>query len=284
MPAPNLTHLDLITSRRHDGNAQFPNWFGLDFPKLGVLEVSGIEVWSEVVGANLTCITINYSFNPVSLKRCISYSPNLKALVIHCVRDLDDPDPSTWQRIALPPGISLSVEYSDACPRILALFSLPGDGHVKVKPFVHSLHNISLLSYIPTDLSHLQNLRVLTRLHMKTRFDGWVALELRFFRLDQVAFEINIEFSFDDQRMAQQMTSPAMWFLRDLHRIVLREVEELFMEGFVGALEPRAAELLALLRGMPGLTRLITNDGNEEALRSALDSLGYQTVVVRAEG
>ena len=75
-----------------------------------------------------------------------------------------------------------------------------------------------------------------------------------------------------------------MWYLGDLHQITLGEVEELLMEGFAGPLEPLETELVAFLERMPRLTKLITNDGNEEALRFALDSLGYRAVVVRAEG
>jgi len=80
--------------------------------------------------------------------------------------------------------------------------------------------------------------------------------------------------------MAQQKASPVMWFLGNLHRIVLRGVEEVRMEGFVRRLEPQEAELLAFLMRLPALKRLVTTDGNEEKPRSALDSLRYPAVAV----
>ena len=71
-----------------------------------------------------------------------------------------------------------------------------------------------------------------------------------------------------------------MWFLGDLHRIALRGVEELWMEGFFGPLEPQETELLTLSKRVPALTRLTTTGGNEESLRSALDSLGCRVIAI----
>ena len=71
-----------------------------------------------------------------------------------------------------------------------------------------------------------------------------------------------------------------MGFLDNLEGIVLREVGELRMEGFVGSLEPQADELLAFFGRMPVLTRVITADKNEEKLRSVLDVLDSRAAVV----
>ena len=146
----------VYTAKRKQG-------FGLEFTKLRTLKVSMIEAWPEIVGRNLTRITIRSRLNPMSLKRCISYSPNLKVLGIHEIRTFGDPDTSTWQRIALPPGARLKIKHSNKMiPQILAVFSLPGDGHIKVEHRIVSvprmpLPRIPLLSYIlPVDLSHLQ--------------------------------------------------------------------------------------------------------------------------------
>ena len=77
--------------------------------------------------------------------------------------------------------------------------------------------------------------------------------------------------------------SLVMRFLCELHQIVLRGVEELRMDGFVGGLAPQEAELLGFLKGMPALKRVITTDGNEAQLLSVLDSLGCQAIVVKVE-
>jgi hypothetical protein len=253
-------------------------------PKLRVLKVRGVEGWPEIVGTNLTRITLNYSFIPRVLKRCIPYSPHLKVLKIQSIWNLDDLDLTAWQRIALPPGIHLVVQGSRICPRIIALFALPRDGHLRVRPSVYSISNKPSLSYVlPTEISHLRNLRTLTRLHIKAHIDVGVALELKCFRLDQPAFDVNVKYTLEGRTMMGQRASSVMWFLGNLHQVVLRRVEELRMEGFIGSLEPQGTEFLTFLKGMPALTKLITTDGNEETLRSALDSLGCRVVVVRAE-
>ena len=281
-PAPNLTHLDLAVLL--DKAVSFPNLFGLEFPKLRVLEVTRVQGWPEVVGANLTHIIINASLNPWLLKDCILYSSNLKVLELQGIWDFNKPDLSTWQRINLPPGTHLSIQHTHMCPQLLALFALPRDGHIKARPSMISAPKEPLLFYVlPTEVSHLQNLRTLTRLHMKARFDIRVALELRCFRLNRPAFEVDIGYSFESRTMVQHKASPVMWFLRNLHRIVLRGVEELRMDGFVGRLEPQEVELLAFLRRMPLLTRVITTDSNEGTLRSVLDSLGCRAVIITEE-
>jgi len=281
-PAPNLTHLDLAVLLVKP--ISFPDLFGLEFPKLRVLEVTRVEGWPEVVGANLTHIIINASLNPWLLKECILYSSNLKVLELQGIWDFDKPDLSTWQRITLLPGVHLSIQHSQMCPQILALFALPRDGHIRVRPSMSSAPKEPLLFYVlPTEISHLQNLRMLTRLHMKARFDIRVALELKCFRLNRPAFEVDIGFSFESRTIVQQKASPVMWFLRNLHRIVLRGVEELRVDGFVGRLEPQEVELLTFLKRMPALTRVITTDGNEGTLRSVLDSLGSRAIVIRGE-
>jgi hypothetical protein len=282
--APNLTHLELAASLPYEEPISFPSLFGLEVPKLRVLKVRGVEGWPEIVGANLTRITINYFLIPRVLKRCIPYSPNLKILKFQSIWDLDDLDFTAWQRIALPPGIHLVVQDSRMCPRIIALFALPRDGHLRVRPSVYSISNKPSLSYVlPTEISHLHNLRTLTRLHIKAHIDVGVALELKCFMLDQPAFDVNVKYTLESRTMMGQRASSVMWFLGNLHQVVLRRVEELRMEGFIGSLEPQGTEFLTFLKGMPALTKLITTDGNEETLRSALDSLGCRVVVVRAE-
>ena len=283
-PAPNLTHLELAAFLPVEKTISFPNLFGLDFPKLRVLKVSGVEAWPEIVGANLTSITINVSFDPQLLKRCIPYSPNLRVLKFRSIWEFTKPDLSAWPRIALPPRVSIVIKSSRMCPHILALFSLPRDGHIKVEPPVRLVPTVPLLSYVlPTEISHLQNLRTLTRLHMKTRLDAKATFGLKCFKLDRPAFEVDVEYPFGSRAMAQKNASPVMWFWGSLHQIVLRGVEELRMEGFVGPLEPQAAELLAFLKRMPALLRLVTTDDNEEIFRSTLDSLGCQAVVIRVD-
>jgi hypothetical protein len=279
-PAPNLTHLKLVAFLPHPPTS-FPNLFGLEFPKLRVLKVAGVEAWPEIVGANLTRITINSSLDPRVLKQCVPYSPNLKVLKIQGVWDLKEPDLTTWRRIALPPSICLVVQYSTMCPRVLALFSLARDGHLKISPWRYTTSNEPLL---PTEISHLHNLHTLTRLHIKVHVHTRVTLELKCFRFDQPAFDINLEYSTSEgQTIDQRNVSRIMWFLYHLHRIVFSGVEELRMEGFIGSLELQETQLLAFLERMPALTRLITTDSNEEAIRSALDSLGCRAVVIRVE-
>ena len=284
-PAPNLTHLQLNAHLiLYPGVKPFPDLFGLEFPNLGVLEVVEIEAWPKIVGANLTHITIRVSLNPWTLKDCIQHSPNLKALKIQDILNFDSPNFGGWERIALAPGVCLTIRRTHIFFHILALFKLPHDGHIRISPHPIQTPKMSLLSHVlPADTSHLQNLRMLTRLHMKTRIDVWVALELKCCRLDQPALEVDVEYSFENQTVVQQKASPVMWFLSNLNRVTLRGVEELRMDGFVGRLEPQAAELRAFLTRMPALTRVITTNSNEETLRSALDSLGYRAVVVRVE-
>ena len=77
MPAPNLTHLELVLLTLDGGTVWFPRLFGLEFPKLTVLKVAGVESWPEIVWANLTHITVDGSLNPPALRHCIPYSPNL---------------------------------------------------------------------------------------------------------------------------------------------------------------------------------------------------------------
>ena len=280
-PAPNLTHLELTAFIPPGEFIPFPNLFGLEFPKLRVLEVLRVGAWPEVVGANLTRITIADYFDPQLFKRCIPYSPNLQALKIRDVWDSREPDLRTWQRIALPPGIRLVIKHSRVCARILELFSLPRDGHIKIRPSMNAAPGMPLFSYIlPTEVSHLQNLHTLTRLHMKKRPDAGFTLELKFFRLDRLALEVNVGHPFRTRETVQQHV---MSFLAGLHQAVLGGVEELRMEGLAGSLEPHAADLQALLKRMPVLTRLITTDDNEEILRSALDNLGCRAVVVRVD-
>ena len=169
------------------------------------------------------------------------------------------------------------------CPQILALFSLPPDCRLKAIPAMYTIiPDMQLLSYVlPDDIAPLQNLHTLTRLHITARFHLGVRLEMKCFGPDQVVFEVSMRFSPEIPTMVEQNGTPAMWILGNLHRIGLRRVEELRMEGFVGPLEPRAVELLTFLKRMPALTRLITTDGNEEILRTALDNLCCRAAVVR---
>ena len=281
-PAPNLTYLDLAILLT--GTIPFPDLFGLEFPKLRMLEVTRVEGWPEIVGANLTHVVIAAFLNPWTLKDCILYSPNLKVLEIQRVWDFDEPDLSTWQRITLPPGVHLSIQLTQMCPQILALFALPRDGHIKARLIMFSTPTEPLLFYVlPTEISHLQNLRTLTRLHMKARVNLRVDLELKCYRLSRPTFEVYVEYFFESRSMVQQKASPVMRFLHNLHRIVLIGVEELRMDGFIGRLEPQEVELLAFLKRMPALTRVITTDGNEGALRSVLHSLGCRATVIREE-
>jgi hypothetical protein len=129
-PAPNLTHLELAAYAPQEYPIPFPSLFGLEFPRLRVLKVAGAEDWPEIVRANLTRITVNYSFTPRVLKRCIPYSPNLKVLKIQGVWGFDEPDLTGWQKFALPPGIRLVAQYVQICPRILAL---PRDSHLEIR-------------------------------------------------------------------------------------------------------------------------------------------------------
>ena len=282
-PAPSLTHLKLVAPIRESERVPFPNLFGLEFPKLRVLKILGTGAWPEVVGANLTRITMIHSFDPQLLKRCIPYSPNLKVLKLHGVFGFDRPDLSTWQRITLPPGVCLSVRRSEGHPAILSLFALPPDGHIKVKPSANIPITPLLLYILPADISPLQNLDTLTRLHVKARFNVSIKLELRCFRLDRPALEVTAGYPFVWSRTKDpQMGTSAMWIFCGLDRIVLTGVEELRMDGFVGLLEPHPPELLQFLKRMPALTSVITADGNEEIFRSALNNLGCRAVLVRA--
>ena len=285
--APNLTHLELLGFRSEDEVIPFPNLFGLVFPKLRVLKVAGVGAWPEIVGANLTHITIHVSPNPRLLNNCIPYSPNLKVLKICGVCDPEGPRIGARQIITLPPGTCLSIQDSRECPRVLTLFALPWDGHIKIRLSMNSQPNMPLFYYVlPLEISLLQNLRTLTRLHIKAHFDARiarVALELKCFRLDQLAFEANIRYPFEGPVGFRQDASPVVGLLDGLHQLALEGVEELRMEGIVGRFSPRGDELPIFLKRMPALTRLITTDGNEETLRSALDGLGCQAVVVRME-
>ena len=283
-PAPSLTHLEFVASQLQEESLSFPSLFGLEFPKLRVLKVEGVDGWPEIVGANLTRITFNNFLLPRVLKRCIPYSPNLQVLRIQGVWGVDELDPIARQRITLPPGIHLVVQDSGVCSRVIALFALPHDGCLKVRHSTYSTPDKPLLPYIlPTDISHLHNLRTLTRLHTKVHICVGTALELKGFRSDQLAFEVNVKYPLESRAMVQRGHSSVMWVLGNLHRPVFREVEELRIEGFVEPLDPQETEFLTFLKGMPALKRLITTDGNEETLRSALDCLGCRAVVVRVK-
>jgi len=240
--AHSLTHLELAARLGPgDKTAPFPGLFGLRFPNLKVLEVTGIEAWPETVGANLTHITINASLNPQLLKVCILCSPYLKALTIQGVLDFEHPNFSAWQRIPLPHGVCLTIRGSPSCSYILSLFTIPHDGHIRVSPTTISVPDMPLLFYaLPIETSPLQNLCALTRLHMKARCTGTcvVTLELKCFRLDRPAFEVDVRYTFRGVELLRQKASPAMWFLRGLNRLALKGVEEWRMDGFVGRLEP----------------------------------------------
>ena len=285
-PAPDLTYLELCSSESY-GTKPFPSLFGLEFPRLRELKVTGIEAWPKIAGANLTHVTVRSSLDPHSLSRCLPYSPNLKALKLLNIRNsLNKQDAGTWQRIALPPGIHLTIWWSMACPDILELFSLPQDCHLEVRPSIYDqeIPELPLLSYVlPGDVSPFQNLHTLTRLHIKAYINICAGLELKCFRIDRPAFEVNVRYSPKIPTLVEGSDTPAMWFLGNLQRIVLRGVEELRMDGFVGRFEPKAIELLLFLKKMPALTKLVTADGNEEIFRSALDNLGCRAIVVREE-
>ena len=115
---------------------------------------------------------------------------------------------------------------------------------------------------------------------MKADLDAGITLQLSCFRLDRPAFEVKIMYTPGLQAVAPESASPVMGFLDNLEGIVLREVGELRMEGFVGSLEPQADELLAFFERMPVLTRVITIDKNEEELHSVLDVLDSRAAVV----
>jgi len=274
-PAPNLTRLELWTPRPRQ-TMPFPWLFGWEFPKLGKLGIRGVRAWPSIVRANLTQITINEFLDPHSLGHCIPYSPNLEVLTLLDIREVREPDPSTWERIALSPGVRLTIKYSPRCPRILDFFSLPQDCQLKIGLPVDMGNGTSPLSCVlPDDTAPFQNLRTTARFNNKT------GLKLKCCRLDLPALEVDVEFARGPAGLEGDGTT-VMRFWGDLHPIVLRGVEELRMEGFVGHLEPQAIECLKFLEGMPALTRLVTVDGNEEVFRSALDCLGCRAVVVRA--
>lgn len=99
----------------------------------------------------------------------------------------------------LPPGVCLTIRRSPVCSQTLAQFALPRDGHVIVNPYVIHVPHMPLLFYVlPADTSHLQNLRTVTRFHMKTHIDDCAKLELKCFRSDRPAFEADIEYTYDD--------------------------------------------------------------------------------------
>ena len=201
----------------------------------------------------------------------MSYSPNLKVLKIQGIWNSDELE------LALPSGIHLVVKYTSGCPEILSLFALPPDSYLKVKPsmVVEWTPTMALLSYVlPREIGNLQNLRSLTRLHVKADLDAGITLQLNCFRLDRPAFEVKIMYTPGLQAVAPESASPVMGFLDNLEGIVLREVGELRMEGFVGSLEP------AFFRRMPVLTKVITTEKNEEKLRSVLDVVDSRAAVV----
>jgi len=184
----------------------------------------------------------------------------------------------------LTPGVCFTIGRTRLYSHILALFILPYDGHIRLGPLTLSVPDKPLLSYfLPFDISNLHNLGAPIRLHVKARVDVYVALELECFSLDRPAFEVNVKYSFDGRMMVEQKVSPVVRLLSNLNQIVLGGVEELRLDGFAGRLEVQEAELLAFLMRLPALKRLITTDGNEEKLRSALDILGHPAAVVRVE-
>ena len=281
-PAPNLTHLKLVVSYISVDPTSFPNFFGLEFPKLRVLEVNGLGAWPEIVGRNLTHLTITDALESLLFNGCISYSPNLKVLKI---QGIWNSDLEIWAspKIALPSGIRLVTKYGLGCPKILSLFALPPDSFLKVKPsmVVDWTPSRPLLSHIlPRGINDLQNLRALTRLHVKADLDAKITLQLNCFRLDGPALEVKIRYSPALQEVTGESAFPVMGVLDNLEGIVLREVGELRMEGFVGNLEPQAEELLAFFGRMPVLTKVITTDKNEEKLRSVLDVLDSRAAVI----
>ena len=280
-PAPNLTRLELWTPWPRQ-TMPFPGLFKWEFPKLRKLGIKGLRAWPDIVGANLTQVTINEFLDPDSLSHCIPHSPNLEVLTLLDIREVRTPDPSTWQQIVLPPGMRLTIKYSPRRPRILDLFSLPQDFQPKIGPPEDMGNSTPSLSHVlPYDTAPFQNLRTMMRLHITARFNNKIGLELKCCMSDRPALEVNVEFSRNPAGWEGNGTT-VMRFLGDLHPIFLKGVEELRMEGFVGPLGPQAIELLKFLEGMPTLTRLITADGNEEVFRSALDVLGCRAVVVRA--
>ena len=283
-PAPNLTHLDLWTPRPV-GAVPFPQFFRLEFPKLRKLEIKGVGAWPNIVGANLTQITMKDTFDPHTLNRCIPYSPNLKVLKLLRIWEIGGTEFSAGQRIALPSGVRLTIKDSPKCPRILELFSLPQDCPLKIRhPTKLTANDTPPLSCVlPDDLPPFQNLCTLMRLHITARFGNKPGLKLKWCGLDRPTLEINVEF-FKNPRIWERDGNKAMGFSGDLRPIVLGGVEELRMEGFVGPLEPQAIELLEFLKGMPALKRLITADDNEEVFRSVLNDLGCRAAVVRAGG
>jgi len=183
------------------------------------------------------------------------------------------------------PSVRLTIKYSSICPRIFGLFSLPQDCRLKLGHLAYIGHSIPSLPYVlPDDISSFQNLCTLTRLHFTARFDIEIRVKVKCYGFDRLAFEVNVGFSPEIPAPVEQNNTPMMWFLFNLRQIVLRGVEELRMEGFVGRLEPQTAGLFTFLKRMSALTRLITADDNEEVPRSALDSLGCRAASVRAEG
>ena len=199
-PAPNLIHLELDAAQQLGRTTPFPNIFALEFPKLRVLKVAAIEGWPEIVGANLTRITINKILKPQVLKDCLSYSPNLKVLEVQGLWTVNRGIFSTSEKIALPPGVRLSIQRTRECPRILTFFALPRDGHVRISPFIISKPDRPLLSYVlPANIFHLQNLHTITRLHAKARYDLDVIVELEGFRLDRPVFDVNVRYFFENR-------------------------------------------------------------------------------------
>lgn len=59
---------------------------------------------------------INEFLDPDSLRHYIPHSPNLEVLTLLDIREVRIPDPDTWQRIALPPGVHLTIKYSPKRP------------------------------------------------------------------------------------------------------------------------------------------------------------------------
>jgi len=168
--------------------------------------------------------------------------------------------------------VRLSIQRTRECPRILTSFALPRDGHVRISPSTISIPDRPLLSYVlPRSIFHLNNLGTITRLHAKANYDLAVIVELEGFRLDRPVFEVNVRYFFENRAVLQK-ASPIMCLLRDLPRAVLKDVEELQVDGFVGRLEPLEAELRAFLERMPALMRIITID-NEKSPRSVLENL-----------
>ena len=132
-----------------------------------------------------------------------------------------------------------------------------------------------LLSYsLPNEIDDLQNLRALTRLHLKSDYKAGMILMLRCFRSDRLAFDVKVkaEYSPGVGVELKKSSSHQMQFLGTLHQIELGEVKELVLEGFNEDLELWKDHFLALLKRMPVLARVITGDKNGEGIRSVLDS------------